>query len=62
MALPGLIDTLLQTVTSLEVFSTIVFEAETKLLGTKIFPQRAIPELNSGVTFVVLFSQEKPLR
>ena len=40
----------------------IVFEAETKLLGTKIFPQHAIPELNSGVTFVVLFSQEKPLR
>ena len=62
MVLPGLIDTLLQTVTSLEVFSIIVFEAETKLLGTKIFPQHAIPELNSGVTFVVLFSQEKPLR
>ena len=37
-----------------------VFDAETKILDTEIFPQHIIADLNSGITFV-LFSPEKPL-
>ena len=33
----------------------------TKLLDTELFPQHHIADLNSGITFVVLFSQWKPL-
>ena len=32
------------------------------VLDTKIFPQHTIADLNSGITFIVLFSQEKHLR
>ena len=38
----------------------IVFEVETKVLDTEIFPQYAIADLNSSITIIVLFSQEKP--
>ena len=37
----------------------IVFEVETKDLDTEIFPQYAIADLNSSITIIVLFSQEK---
>ena len=57
MALLGLIDT---PVSSLKVFSMTVFDAETKVLDTEIFPQHNIADLNYGITF--LFSPEKPLR
>ena len=40
----------------------IVFEVETKVLDTEIFPKDTIDDLNPGITIVVLFSQEKPLR
>ena len=33
----------------------------TKVIDTEIFPQRNIAGLISGITFIVLFSQEKPL-
>ena len=40
----------------------IVYDVAAKVLGTEEFPQHNIAELNSGITFIVLFSQEKPLR
>ena len=40
----------------------IVYDAATKVLGKEEFPQHNIADLNSGITFIVLFSQEKPLR
>ena len=40
----------------------IVFDAETKILDTEIFPQHTIVDLTSDITFIALFSQEKPLR
>ena len=40
----------------------VVFDAETKILDTEIFPQHTIADLNSGFTTIVLFNQEKPLR
>ena len=40
----------------------IVFDLETKVLDTEIFPQHNIADLNSGITFIALFSQEKPLQ
>ena len=40
----------------------IVYEMATKGLDTESFPQHTIADLNSGITFTVLFSQEKPLR
>ena len=39
----------------------IVFDAEARVLDTEIFPQHTIADLNSGITFIVLFSQEKSL-
>ena len=39
----------------------IVFDPESKVLDTNIFPQHTIADLNSGITFTVLFSQENPL-
>ena len=39
----------------------IVLDTETKLLDTETFLQHIIIDLNSGITFVLLFSQEKPL-
>ena len=59
VALPGLIVTLLQ---SLKVSSMIVYDVATKVLDTELFPQHTIADLSSGITFIVLFSQEKPLR
>ena len=40
----------------------IVYDVVTKVLDTEIFPQGNIAGLISGVTFIILFSQEKPLR
>ena len=40
----------------------IVYEVATKVLDTESFPQHNIADLISGITFIVLFSQEKPLR
>ena len=40
----------------------IVYDVATKELDTESFPQHTIADLNSGITFIVLFSQEKPLR
>ena len=39
----------------------IVFDTETKVLDTVIFSQHSIANLSSDITFIVLFSQEKPL-
>ena len=61
VAFPDLIDTL-GTVASLKVPTMIVYNVAIKVLGTEEFPQHDIAELNSGATFIVLFSQEKPLR
>ena len=60
VAFPGLIDTLLH-IASLKVISMTTFEVKTKILDTEIFPQHTIADLNTGITFIVLFSQEKPL-
>ena len=40
----------------------IVYDVATKVLDTELFPQPNIAGLISGIIFVVLFSQEKPLR
>ena len=40
----------------------IVYDVATKVLDKEIFPQGSIAGLISGITFIVLFSQEKPLR
>ena len=40
----------------------IVYDVATKVFDTVIFPQHAIVDLISGITFIVLLSQEKPLR
>ena len=40
----------------------IVYDVATKELGTESFPQHTTADLKSGITFIVLFSQEKPLR
>ena len=40
----------------------IVYDVATKVLDTKSFPQYNIAGLYSGITFIVLFSQEKSLR
>ena len=40
----------------------IVYDVATKVLDTEIFPQGNIAGLISSITFIVLFSQEKPLR
>ena len=39
----------------------IVYDVATKVLDTEISPQHNIADLISGITFIVLFSQEKPL-
>ena len=38
----------------------IVNEVVTKVLDTELFPQHTITDLNSGITFIVLFSHKKP--
>ena len=40
----------------------IVFDAETNVLDTEIFPQDTIADLNSSITFILLFSRKKSLR
>ena len=40
----------------------IVYDVATKVLNTESFPQHSIAGLISGITFIVLLSQEKPLR
>ena len=50
------------TVASLKVPAMIVYHMATNVLDTEIFPQHTLADLNSGITFIVLFSQEKPLQ
>ena len=38
-----------------------VFDVATKVPDTEKLPQHTIADLNSGITFVASFSQEKPL-
>ena len=59
VALPGLIDTLLQSC-QLEGFS--MNDMEINDLGTEMFPQHTIADLNTENTFIVTFIQEQPLR
>ena len=40
----------------------IAYDVVTKILDTEKIPQYIMSDLNSGITFIVLFSQEKPLR
>ena len=40
----------------------IVYDVATKFLDTEVFAQHKIAGLISGITFIVLFSQKKPLR
>ena len=54
--------TLFYTVISLKVLSLIIFEVETKILATEIFPQHTIAGLDTDITFIVLIGQEKPSR
>ena len=58
----ALIDLIFCAVASLKALSMNVFDAETKILDTEKFSQHSITDLNSGITFIVLFTQEKPLR
>ena len=39
-----------------------VYDVATKVLDTELFPPHNIADLISGITFIVLLSQEKPLR
>ena len=59
-ALSGLTNTLC-TVASLKVPAMSVYDVATMVLDTELFPQHNIADLNSGIAFIVLFSQEKPL-
>ena len=61
VALPGLINTFCPAY-SFDVPAMIVYDVWTKALDTEIFSQLNITGLISGITFIVLFSQEKPLR
>ena len=47
------------TLASLKVPAMIVYDVATTIFDTEIFPQNG---LISGITFIVLLSQEKPLR
>ena len=49
-------------VANLKVPAVIVHDVATKFLDTEIFNQHIIAELTPGITFIDLFSQEKPLR
>ena len=40
----------------------IAYDVATKVLHTEILPQHTIADLNSDITFTVLFSQDKPIR
>ena len=50
------------TVASLKVPALIVDDVVTKERDLELFPQHNIADLNSGITFIVFFSQKKPLR
>ena len=50
------------TVASLKVPALIVDDVATKERDLELFPQHNIADLNSGITFIVFFSQKKPLR
>ena len=39
-----------------------VYDVATKVLDKELFPQHNIAGLISTITFIVLFSQEKPLQ
>ena len=39
----------------------IVYGVVTKVLGTELFAQHNIADLNSDIAFIVLLSEEKPL-
>ena len=45
----------------MKVLSVIVFDVDTKVFDTEIFPQHAISDLKSDITFTAFFSQEKNL-
>ena len=60
MALPGLIDILAQLLA--RSYYKIVYDVVTKVRDTEIFPQHNIASPISCIIFIVLFSQEKPLR
>ena len=53
--------TLFCTVASLKEPAMIVYDVATKVIDTEIFPQDYIASLISSITFIVLFSQKKPL-
>ena len=39
----------------------IVYDMAIKVLHTELFPDDTITDLISGITFIALFSQKKPL-
>ena len=41
-------------VASLKVPAMIVYDEKTKVLGTKLFPQHNISDLNSGIAFIII--------
>ena len=60
MALPGSINTFFA---QLLAFPAMIFYAgAAKVLNTETFPQHNITDLISRITFIALFSQEKPLQ
>ena len=54
--------TLFCKVAGLKVPAMIDYDVSTKVLDTEIFSYHTIADLISGITFIVLFCQEKPLR
>ena len=49
-------------IVSLKVSAMIVYDVATKVLDTESLPQHKLAGLISGITFIVLCSQEKPLQ
>ena len=49
-------------VANLMIPEMIVYDVTTKELGTESFPQHNITGLISGITFIFLLRQEKPLQ
>ena len=54
--------TLFWKVARSKVHAMIVYDVATKELGTESIHQHNITDLISGITFIALFSQDKPLR
>ena len=54
--------TLFCTVASLKVPAMTVYDVATMVLGTELFPQLKITDLNSGITVIVMSSPEELLR